>query len=255
MQMNSIELFTATEGNLLVRLIVAHLLADFIFQTKKMVENKQWFSKAMMQHIGIVFILTLAFTANWKIALLLTLLHYVTDGIKISLKKTQKIKETYLYLADQGVHFVTIVLIWTINQNLFAEVLQTLQLPFLRYNWSVILMGYLLVTTPLGYIIGLATQKIQTQTPDDNITNPEQNTEPKSDRNGLWIGVFERIIILTFVLLEQYEAIGFLITGKSIIRFSAKNEGIRSEYVLLGTMASYGVTILLGVILKYVLLN
>ncbi len=261
MQMNSIELFTSTEGNLLIRLIIAHLLADFIFQTKKMVENKEWFSKAMMQHIGIVFILTIAFTANWKIALLLTLLHYVTDGIKISLKKNQKIKETYLYLADQGVHFVTIVLIWTINQNLFAEVLQTLQLPFLRYNWSVILMGYLLVTTPLGYMIGLATKKIQTQIPVEEEINLEQQTQPQakakpqSDKNGLWIGIFERIIILTFVLLSQYEAIGFLITGKSIIRFSAKNEGVRSEYVLLGTMASYGVTILLGVALKYVLLN
>lgn len=260
MQMNSIELFTATEGNLLARLIVAHLLADFIFQTKKMVENKEWFSKAMLQHIGIVFILTIAFTANWKIALLLTLLHYATDGLKISLKKTKKIKETYLYLADQGVHFMTIVLVWAMNQNVFAEVLQTLQLPFVQYNWSVILMGYLLVTTPLGYMIGLATQKIQTQIPLEETINPEQTetrakAKPQSDRNGLWIGIFERIIILTFVLLSQYEAIGFLITGKSIIRFSAKNEGIRSEYVLLGTMASYGVTILLGVVLKYVLLN
>jgi hypothetical protein len=207
--------------------------------------------------MSIVFLLTLVFTANWSIAIFLTFLHYVTDGIKISLKNAQKIKETYLYLADQGIHFMTIILIWSINQNIFAEVMQSLKLPFLNYNWSVILMGYLIITTPLGYLIGLATQKIQNQTSDlDSPTIKNEGEEiSKSDKNGLWIGIFERNIILTFVLLSQYEAIGFLITGKSIIRFSSKNEDIRSEYVLLGTMMSYGITILLGVLIKYVLLN
>lgn len=255
--MNSIELFTATEGNLLVRLIVAHLLSDFIFQTKKMVDNKEWLSKAMLQHIGIVFIMTFVFTANWEIAIILTLLHYVTDGIKLSFKKTKKTEETYLYLGDQGIHFITIVLVWAMNQNVFVEVLQTVQLPFLNYNWSVILMGYLMITTPLGYLIGLATKKIQNQKSDaDSPAISEEITEvSKRDKNGLWIGIFERIIILTFVLLSQYEAIGFLITGKSIVRFSSQNEDIKSEYVLLGTMMSYGVTISLGILIKYVLLN
>lgn len=67
----------------------------------------------------------------------------------------------------------------------------------------------------------------------------DKKNNQQEDRNGYLIGIFERIIILTFVLIHQYEAIGFLITGKSIIRFSSKNEVLKSEYVLLGTMMSY----------------
>jgi hypothetical protein len=64
------------------------------------------------------------------------------------------------------------------------------------------------------------------------------------------IGLFERVIILTLVLLGEYSAIGFLITGKSIIRFATQGENLRSEYVLVGTMMSYCVAIIIGVIIN-----
>ena len=73
------------------------------------------------------------------------------------------------------------------------------------------------------------------------------------ENGGKSIGIYERIIILTFVLMGQYEAIGFLITGKSIIRFVNKDEHIRSEYVLLGTMMSYMFAIVIGVLIKLLL--
>ncbi|MFO7902720.1 MAG: hypothetical protein R6U98_08675, partial [Pirellulaceae bacterium] len=38
-------------------------------------------------------------------------------------------------------------------------------------------------------------------------------------RAGLWIGRLERVLILTFFLLQRFEAIGFLIAAKSIFRF------------------------------------
>ncbi len=55
---------------------------------------------------------------------------------------------------------------------------------------------------------------------------------------GFKIGLYERTIIFTLVLIGQYEAIGFLITGKSILRFGDKDKS-HSEYVLVGTMLSY----------------
>ena len=87
-----------------------------------------------------------------------------------------------------------------------------------------------------------------------NISN-EYSKETKKEQdqianNGLRIGIFERIIILTFVILGQYEAIGFLITGKSLLRFASKDESLKSEYVLLGTMMSYAITIIIGVLAR-----
>lgn len=56
---------------------------------------------------------------------------------------------------------------------------------------------------------------------------------------GTWIGYLERIIILTFVLHDQYEAIGLLIAAKSLLRFRDTNDARpQTEYVLIGTLAS-----------------
>ena len=54
---------------------------------------------------------------------------------------------------------------------------------------------------------------------------------------------------MTFVLLDQWQAIGFLLTAKSILRFNelkGRNNRQRSEYVLLGTLLSFSLSIALG---------
>jgi hypothetical protein len=66
---------------------------------------------------------------------------------------------------------------------------------------------------------------------------------------GTLIGYLERALILTFVLLDQWGAIGFLLTAKSILRFNdIKGDEQRSlsEYVLLGTLVSFAVSIAVG---------
>ncbi|RYJ44518.1 DUF3307 domain-containing protein [Flavobacterium beibuense] len=238
-------LFTAEQGNLLIRLLMAHLLADFVFQSKKMVENKQWFSKYMLFHIGIVYITSAVLSGWWILSGLIAVLHYITDGVKITLKNKGKIKDSYLFIADQKIHFFVILIIWAAYFSLFRNLYQLVLIPFTDYKWSLVLLGYLFMTSPLGFLIGIATRKLQ---------QLGDNPEGKSDRNGFWIGVSERVIIFTFMLLEEYGAIGFLIAGKSIIRFSTKNEDKKSEYVLLGTMLSYGVAIVAGIVIRWMLM-
>jgi hypothetical protein len=98
---------------------------------------------------------------------------------------------------------------------------------------------------PIGYAMKYVLKGIDK-------TNTPSNDE-KLEHGGKLIGMFERMIILTFVFLNQYEAIGFLITGKSIIRFAQKEEGLRSEYVLVGTMMSYAFSIIVGVVINWLL--
>jgi hypothetical protein len=131
---------------------------------------------------------------------------------------------------------------------MFDKVLKTIVLPIGNYKISLILLAYAWVYFPVGYIIKFATQSI-THT---NTLQPVLiNADDKIEHGGKIIGQFERIIILTLVLLNQYEAIGFLITGKSIIRFADHNSDLRSEYVLVGTMMSYALAILTGVLVNY----
>lgn len=63
---------------------------------------------------------------------------------------------------------------------------------------------------------------------------------------GSWIGVLERLLIVTFVLAGQYSAIGFLIAAKSILRFGDKEGRFprkQSEYILIGTLLSFSFAI------------
>lgn len=235
--MFDIYLFTEAQGNFLIRLLIAHCIADFLLQTKKMVANKKWFSKAMALHIAIVAIMTFILTQNFVITLIVSVIHYVIDGLKIELLKTKKYSQTLLFVTDQILHIVSLVTIWSIYFCIIDATIQAVLLPINNYKISLLFLGYILVTTPFGYLIGHITKKMH-------------KTKEETHKNGLYIGIFERIIILTFMLLAEYSAIGFLITGKSIIRFSAKNEDLKSEYVLLGTMISYGVTIICGIIIR-----
>ena len=57
---------------------------------------------------------------------------------------------------------------------------------------------------------------------------------------GALIGTIERWLILIFVCLQRYDALGLLIAAKSIIRFGDSQTN-KSEYVLAGTLLSvYG---------------
>ena len=78
---------------------------------------------------------------------------------------------------------------------------------------------------------------------------------PRIDKGGLkgagrFIGYFERFLVLTFALLGSYEAIAFVFVGKSILRFTKREE---TEYYLLGTLVSISWSIFWAIILKIVL--
>lgn len=72
-------------------------------------------------------------------------------------------------------------------------------------------------------------------------------------RAGMVIGFFERFIILTFVLTNQYSAIAFIFTAKSIARFEELKNRDFAEYYLVGTLSSVSFAILCGEIMKFLL--
>ncbi|MDI6840204.1 MAG: hypothetical protein QMD71_05080 [bacterium] len=55
------------------------------------------------------------------------------------------------------------------------------------------------------------------------------------------------------MLLNQYAAIGLVLTAKSIARFDALKDRNVAEYYLIGTLCSISITVFVGMILKFVL--
>jgi hypothetical protein len=67
-----------------------------------------------------------------------------------------------------------------------------------------------------------------------------------------YIGMLERILIFVFIVMNQWEGVGFLIAIKSVFRFgdSLKNTDKKlSEFYFLGTLLSFGIAI--GIALAY----
>ena len=112
-------------------------------------------------------------------------------------------------------------------------------------KFLVLLIGYILVVFPAGFLIGKATEKWQREIAKET----EQESLKKA---GRYIGIFERVLVLTFILSNNFSAIGFLIGAKSILRFGdVKGARKHTEYVLIGTLMSFSLCILLGLLIRY----
>ncbi|WP_332910802.1 hypothetical protein [Algoriphagus boritolerans] len=67
---------------------------------------------------------------------------------------------------------------------------------------------------------------------------------------GKYIGILERLFVFVFVITGKWEAIGFLLAAKSVFRFGdlrkSKDRKL-TEYILIGTLISFGISILSGI--------
>ena len=63
----------------------------------------------------------------------------------------------------------------------------------------------------------------------------------EAERTGRQIGLLERGLIFALILGGQPLGVGFLIAAKSVLRFGTASRDQRSaEYVIIGTLASFG---------------
>lgn len=82
---------------------------------------------------------------------------------------------------------------------------------------------------------------------------PEDSDKDSLSKAGKYIGILERLFVFSFVIMQEWQAIGFLIAAKSVFRFGdlsrAKDRKL-TEYILIGTLLSFGFAILIGLIYK-----
>lgn len=179
--------------------------------------------------------------ACWLIPVVVFITHYLIDYLKSCVNN----KSTGVFIIDQLAHVVVIVLLWAwITGSPLCLCGDWLS----DYRIWVIVGCYLLALKPSSILLGTFIAK---WTPEEN----EKNSLPNA---GAWIGYLERMLILTFMLTDCMEGIGFLLAAKSIFRFGeltkAKEVKI-TEYVMIGTLSSFTIAILLGTVALRVLGN
>jgi len=233
----------------LLQLVLAHVLTDFVFQNNNMVQHKRTHKEKswiLYVHSLLAGVLTYVVLQEWTrflVPIVIVITHFIID-----LWKLYKVQDNLKYfIIDQLLHFGILIIAWLYLIQGFYSVLPTIETFFSSTKQLAILIGYLLVIFPVGFIIGKSTERWQQEIAAEG----EQNSLKKA---GRYIGIFERILVLTFILINNFSAIGFLIGAKSILRFSdSKGARKQTEYVLIGTLMSFAICIIIGLVINYIL--
>lgn len=235
--------------DLLIRLIAAHAISDFILQPSKWVDHrkeKKIKSEYLYIHTLITGLLAWLALGSWApiwIPFVIALSHYAIDLIKSYIKK----ENVALFFFDQGLHIIIIIVCWFIYTKQFHTLSTNLVFQFSNTKNWLMLTAYILVTVPASVMVTKLTEHWS------NALNGDQNENDDSLKDGgKWIGIIERILVLAFTLAGKFEAIGFLLAAKSVFRFGDLNnpgDRMRTEYILIGTLLSFSISVLTGLLI------
>lgn len=232
---------------ILIPLILAHLIGDFILQPDAWVkdkETKKLKSPYLYVHCLLHAALSFLFLWNlnyWWIALVIGVTHFIIDASKLLFQKPKNKRQGFFL--DQALHLAVIGVLVLINVQ--------------DFNWNIIfnpetlkiITALVFLTTPTSIIIKLL---ISIWTP-----NPQDKDAVQTDslaNAGKYIGILERILVFVFIIVNHWEGVGFMIAAKSVFRFSdlaqAKQRKL-TEYVLIGTLLSFGIAVIAGILVKF----
>ena len=261
--------FKTMINNLLFNLIIAHVLGDFYLQWGSSCKNKALYSvkgKDLWLHslaIGILSWIAIWDLRGWWLAACIMVLHFLIDWFKsyVQLKCNvfnidksncsqlvdgdNKRHDLWIFVVDQILHIAVIVV--------FANIWLRINNDWHQFGWlqeftishplrAKTIVAMLLALKPANILVLLILGACKV-----TIT-PSENDDHGNFHSGELIGWLERGLMLLFVIMAQYEAIGFLIAAKSILRFNEASSGSeKSEYVLTGTLLSLTIALCLGI--------
>lgn len=240
---------------ILLRLVVAHVLADFVAQPASWIAERRkriWRSRHLYLHGAIVaaavYVAAWRWAAVWLIPAVL-FSHVVIDGLKSRTGDSGR-----AFALDQLAHLAVLLGCWIALSATAAHLFSSAVTSVLADPkvWLVALC-YLVLFWPAGILIGRSTAPLRLQLGRD-AQDAGSAPAPGLDKAGLWIGRLERVLILTFVLLGRFEAIGFLIAAKSILRFGdggSPGKRKETEYILIGTLLSFTLAVGIGIACYY----
>jgi hypothetical protein len=222
---------------LLTKLLLAHLTGDFILQPDRWVKEKELRKHRSLKlyiHVlihGLTTFMLVWDLSFWPAALIIMTTHYFIDLAKVKFQKPDN--RVFWFVTDQALHLIVIFLVWYAwQQPTFSfESVHTGKI-------LIVITAIIFLTNPASVIIKTF---ISQWTPDTVYTLAASLPDA-----GKFIGFLERILVLTFVLHNHWEAVGFLLAAKSVFRFGNLKESHDrklTEYVLIGTLLSFGIAL------------
>ncbi|HHX55297.1 MAG TPA: DUF3307 domain-containing protein [Clostridiales bacterium] len=231
--------------------LLGHILGDFYLQSDKMARNKEQSIRWVFIH-GMVYLTSMIFVIlpfiSYELVkgvILASILHFLIDIIKyiyfskIITRANKSIElERDIFFLDQALHFICLVIV--------AYLLAYSNELVIRFNWIEMFfyISNIQVMKLLSWILALLIAHKPANIVIQNLLKKYKVEEEKTDKNndknaGRFIGTVERIIMLIFLSIKEFSAIGLVLTAKSIARYDkiSKDKDF-AEYYLLGTLIS-----------------
>lgn len=222
-------------------LLLAHLIADFMLQTSKSCNHKReykWRSEYHYCHAAIVF--ALSWLASWDLGFWWCALTIGVSHCVVDIWKSYRDDNVKWFVIDQVLHLVIIAstaVLWCSNAEW--------SIPYgIASKYIALAVAVIVCWKPANIFIKLMLKHYSVNVPDAH--------SDSGFNAGALIGNIERWLILAFVIMQRYEALGLLIAAKSIIRFGEK-ETTKTEYVLAGTLMSIFIAVLAGLFVTLVM--
>lgn len=230
----------------LIKIILAHLIGDFFLQPESWVkekEQKKALSPKLYLHAlihGLLIILVFFDLNLWRLALTIAGVHLIIDITKIYFKREKT--QVWWFVTDQFLHFLSLILIWIYWFNPEINIADYLHNQKLWIHFT----AAMFLSYPSGIIIKVLLINWS--------RNLSDGTNASLADAGKYIGILERLFVYLFIITGHWEAVGFLLAAKSVFRFGDLKESRDrklTEYILIGTLLSFGFAIATGVAVDY----
>jgi hypothetical protein len=239
--------------SLLIRLMLAHLLGDYWFQSDQVARTKHEPRGLLIHglwHLALLVVLVALPEASnpslWLVALGVTVVHVLIDAGTARIQP----RDTRSLLLDQSLHAVTLLGAVALARPVEARALVNAATALLHQPklWT-FLTGFVATVWAGAVFVGRWVEPFATA-----LAARLGTPRPGLDRAGRFIGLAERTLIFIAIQLRAEALIGFIIAAKAILRLpEARDAGTRelSEYYLAGSFASLAWAIGLSVLTRW----
>lgn len=247
---------------LFLALLVSHLLGDFVVQSDQMVTQKgekqlgayavhSTFHLLLAVVSVIVFMPRLLTPPLFAMLVVLVAVHsgvdYANDRSATRWPKARPL----IFVVDQLVHLLTILLLLIFFSGAVPDWLETAGawVQQSRVEILTVLATYLATVFGGSYMVDLL---LPGPTTDDE-TESTLKTNDELRRGGKYIGWVERFIVVSAVVAGSLEAVGLVLTAKSIVaalRLKGADPRV-GDYFLLGTLISLSIALTGGLLLLW----
>ncbi len=229
----------------LVFLAIGHLLGDFYVQHNIVAGKKDEkflsiFMSALKYYVAFLLVALPVISVDMILAATYAAIaHLMIATIKYLLLLKGKLKREYeVFIIDQGAHIIGIFALadimnrWNFSVGYPSFVSYWMKILYYDIeNAARWMLAILLIHKPVNIFIQIYLSEFR-QRADSTIIHADHNA-------GRKIGTIERLIMLIFLSRDQFVALGFVLTAKSVARYDkiTKDEKF-AEYYLLGTLVS-----------------